>query len=163
MDYSVRNIRKDDNPVLARIIRQTLEEFGAVKPDTVYYDKTTDALYESFQKERSFFFVIEWNDEIVGSGGIYPTEGLPLDTCELVKMYLVPKARGMGLGKMMLEKCEQKARELGYTKIYLESMPELTLALNMYKRSGYTDIGGPMGKSGHCGCSIWMMKELAPL
>jgi putative acetyltransferase len=160
MEYLVRNIRKEDEPALASIVRRTLEEFGAVKPNTVYYDKTTDALFEYFNKEGAFYFIVEMDGQPVGGGGIYPTDELPAGTCELVKMYLLPRARGSGIGKMILSKCEQKARELGYNMIYLESMPELKPALKMYEQAGYQYIKGAMGNSGHGGCSIWMTKKL---
>jgi len=43
-----RSIEEKDNVALAKIIRDTLTEFGAAKPGTVYYDSTTDALYQLF-------------------------------------------------------------------------------------------------------------------
>ena len=53
----IRPIQDEDNVALARIIRAALSEFGADKPGTVYYDPTTDALYELFQKEGSVYYV----------------------------------------------------------------------------------------------------------
>jgi len=159
-EIKIRNIRQGDNAALANIVKGTLAEFGANHPGTVYYDATTNALYELFQKERSVYNVAELNGEVVGGGGIYPTDGLPQDTCELVKMYLLPQARGLGLGKLMINKCINQASEMGYKKIYLETMPELKQALNVYAKFGFEYLKGPMGNSGHTGCSLWMLKEL---
>jgi len=156
----IRSIRSADNPVLSAIVKGTLAEFGANHPNTVYYDPATDTLFEIFQKERSAYFVAEMNGEVVGGGGIYPTDGLPDDTCELVKMYLLPQARGRGLGRTLIENCIATARALGYKKIYLETMPELKQALNIYARFGFEYLQGPMGNSGHTGCSLWMLKIL---
>lgn len=156
----IRNILKTDNSTLAKIVKDTLAEFGANHPGTVYYDVTTDALFELFQKEKAVYNVAELNDEVVGGGGIYPTEGLPIDTCELVKMYLLPKARGLGLGKIMIDKCIEQAKQKGFKKIYLETMPELKQALNVYAKFGFEYLKGPMGNSGHTGCSLWMLKVL---
>lgn len=161
MDITIRNIQPSDNPFLSRIVKDTLAEFGANHPGTVYYDDTTDTLYEVFKKDKSAYFVAEINGEIAGGGGIYPTDGLPDDTCELVKMYLLPHARGTGLGRTLIEKCINKAKELGYRKIYLETMPELRQALNIYAKFGFEYLKGPMGNSGHTGCSLWMIKSLA--
>lgn len=157
---TIRNIEPRDNPGLARIVKDTLAEFGANKPGTVYYDPTTDHLFELFQKNGAAYFVAELNGEVVGGGGIYPTDGLPADTCELVKMYLLPKARGMNLGRTMIEKCLAFAKEAGYKKVYLETMPELKQALNVYAKFGFEYLKGPMGNSGHTGCSLWMLKEI---
>jgi putative acetyltransferase len=137
-----------------------LAEFGANHPNTVYYDPTTDALFEVFQTPRSTYFVAELDGEMLGGGGIYPTDGLPADTCELVKMYLLPQGRGIGLGRTLIEKCINAAGENGFKNIYLETMPELKQALNVYQKFGFVYLDGPMGNSGHTGCSLWMIKKL---
>lgn len=157
---SIRFIQPADNPALAKIVRDTLAEFGANHPGTVYYDPTTDALYALFQKEGAGYFVATIDDKIVGGGGIYPTDGLPPDTCELVKMYLLPQGRGIGLGKALIEKNLSLAKEKGYKYVYLETMPELKQALNVYAKFGFDYLKGPMGNSGHTGCSLWMLKKI---
>ncbi|MBK6938417.1 MAG: GNAT family N-acetyltransferase [Chitinophagaceae bacterium] len=160
MSFTIRPIQPADNPVIASIIRNTLEEFGANHPGTVYYDKTTDALYELFQKEKSAYFIAEKDGKIVGGGGTYPTDGLPADTCELVKMYLLPEARGTGLGSQLITICIEQAKTFGFNKIYLETMNELKAALKVYARMGFFYLDGPMGHSGHFGCPLWMIKIL---
>ena len=156
----IRTIQPADNPSLAKIVRDTLAEFGANHPGTVYYDASTDRLSEVFQKERSVYYVALMNNEIIGGGGIYPTDGLPNDTCELVKMYLLPQSRGIGLGRTLIEKCIEFAITAGYKNIYLETMPELKQALKVYEKFGFEYLKGPMGNSGHTGCSLWMLKTL---
>ncbi len=160
MDITIRPIQPSDNAALAIIIRRALEEFGANHPGTVYYDASTDALSELFRERGSAYFVALINDEVAGGGGIFPTEGLPGDTCELVKMYLRKDARGTGLGKKMIETSLAFAKEAGYKNVYLETMPELKQALNVYAKFGFNYLTTPMGNSGHTGCSLWMMKEL---
>ncbi len=156
----IRPIRASDNSSLARIVKGTLAEFGANHPNTVYYDPSTNSLFEVFQKKGSFYFVAELNGEIVGGSGIYSTDGLPGDTCELVKMYLLPHARGVGLGRTLIEKSLAFAKEAGYKNVYLESMPELRKALEVYAKFGFEYLKGPMGNSGHTGCSLWMLRKL---
>lgn len=157
----IRLIQSSDNPKLASIIRNTLVEFGANHPGTVYFDSSTDNLFGIFQELRSVYFVAEnEKGEVVGGGGIYPTSGLPDDTCELVKMYLLPNARGIGLGRTIIEKCLEAANNLGFKQVYLESMPELKQALKVYEKIGFTYLCSPMGNSGHFGCDLYMLKVL---
>jgi len=157
----IRHIQQSDNSALAKIIRDTLTEFGANHPGTVFYDAATDALFELFQQPLAAYFVAETDDrQVVGGGGIYPTDGLPEDTCELVKMYLVPEVRGKGIGKTIIEKCVHTAKEFGFQRIYIESMPELKRALKVYELFGFTYLSAPLGNSGHFGCELWMIKEL---
>lgn len=157
---TIRPIRVSDNTSIAAIIRDTLAEFGANHPNTVYYDPTTDHLYELFQKERSVYNIAEMEGKIVGGAGIFPTDGLPDGTCELVKMYLLPEARGAGIGRQLINLCIEQAQQHGYHNIYLETMPELKQALNVYAKFGFEYLNEPMGNSGHTGCSLWMIKRL---
>ena len=160
--YTIRNIQPGDNKVLAHIVRTTLAEFGANHPGTVYFDLTTDHLYELFQTPKSRYFVAEMDSGIVGGGGIFPSNGLPEGTCELVKMYLVPEARGKGIGKSIILKCLEAARLEGYEQVYLETMPELETAIGVYEKFGFRHLDGPLGNTGHFGCSRWMLREIGP-
>lgn len=156
----IRNIQPSDNFQLAVIVRDTLTEFGANVPGTVYFDPTTDALFELFQTPNSAYFIAEMEGKIVGGGGIYPTEDLPQNTCELVKMYLLPEARGIGLGRMMMERCLETARLNGFQQVYLETLPELKQAVKVYEKFGFEYLCAPLGNSKHFGCGLWMLKKL---
>jgi putative acetyltransferase len=156
----IRPIEPGDNVELAKVIRAALTEFGANKPGTVYFDPTTDALYELFRTPGSYYFVATIDHKVVGGCGIFPTDNLPEGTCELVKLYVAKEARGTGLGKQLMEKSMSWAKSHGYTQVYLESMPELTKAISIYEKIGFKSLDGPLGNSGHCGCDIWMLKEL---
>lgn len=158
---TIRPIEPADNMALANIIRRSLEEFGANRPGTVYFDDSTDHLFELFHSTPgSAYFIAEKDGIILGGAGIFPTEGLPEQTCELVKMYLSPAARGLGLGRNMINRCLETAAANGYTAVYLETMPELKKAVSVYEKFGFRYLDGPMGNSGHNGCDIWMIKEL---
>ena len=157
----IRDIEQGDNAAIANIIRRSLEEFGANKPGTVYFDDTTDHLFELFQSAtKSKYFIAELNGQIIGGAGIYPTADLPEGVCELVKMYLRKEARGKGWGRKMIDHCLQTAKQLGYQKVYLETMPELKEAVKVYEKFGFEYLKGPLGNSGHNGCDLWMLKEL---
>ncbi len=145
---------------MAAIIRNSLAEFGANKPGTVFFDPTTDNLYKLFKNAGSIYMVAEENGLLLGGAGIFPSAGLPDGVCELVKMYLHKNARGKGLGKRMIEQCLLQAKEMGYTKVYLETMPELNKAVSIYEKFGFEYLTGPMGNTGHFGCDVWMIKEL---
>ena len=157
---SIRFIEPKDNVALAAVIRAALTEFGANKPGTVYFDPTTDQLFQLFETPGSVYYVAEKDNEIVGGCGIFPTVGLPNKTCELVKLYLAPSARGTGLGKALMLKAMAWAKEAGYEQVYLETMPELSNAVTMYEKLGYNRLTKALGNSGHDGCSIWMLKAL---
>ncbi len=162
MSIIYRTIQPMDNVELARVIRNCFEEFDAVKPGTVYFDPTTDALYELFHTPQAHYIVAVDEDDssILGGCGLFPTEGLPPGMIELVKFYLAPSARGQGVGKKLMLDCLEYARIQGYTQVYLESLPELTIAVPMYERLGFVHLQNALGNTGHTGCTIWMVKDL---
>jgi len=156
----IRPIQVEDNELLGAIIQEVLREFGANKPGTAYFDEHLYRLYHSFSPSTSCYWVAELQGAVVGGGGIYPTAGLPAGCCELVKLYLLPQARGRGLGKALMERCLLSAKDLGYRQVYLETMPELSVAVPLYEKAGFRCLPGPLGWSGHHGCSIWMIKDI---
>jgi len=159
-DLQIRIIQSTDNKTLALLIRNTMAEFGVDKPGTVYDDPTTDELFDLFQKNGSIYFVALAKGAVLGGAGIFPSKNLPQKTCELVKMYLSPESRGLGVGKRLLDKCLEFAKTFGYQQVYIETMPELTRAIGMYLKFGFHPIKGPLGSTGHYGCEVWMIKDL---
>jgi putative acetyltransferase len=156
----IRAIQPTDNKEIASIIRSTFREFGIDRPGTAYYDKALDDMYAGFQAPGSRYHIGIVDGLIAGGGGIYPSPGLPDSACELVKMYLSAPARGKGLGIRLMQACLTFARECGYRQVYLETMPELQKAISIYENCGFHYLDGPMGNTGHYGCSVWMLKHL---
>jgi putative acetyltransferase len=160
MKIVYRTIEEKDNKEIAELIRTVFREFNIHRPGTVYFDPTTDNLYELFRTPGSEYWIAEENGIIAGGCGVYPTPGLPEGCAELVKFYLSSPQRGKGIGWQLMEKTFGSARITGYRQLYLESLPELSRAISLYEKAEFKFIPGPMGKSGHFGCNIWMLKEL---
>lgn len=159
-DIIIRPIERKDNAAVAAIVRRVLTEFKANKPGTAFYDKELDHLSEVFKQPGSAYWVVEMDGVVHGCGGIYPTQGLPQGYCELVKLYFDEAIRGKGTGKKLINICMETAARMGYTHLYLETMPELTIAVPLYEKLGFAYNNTALGNSGHCGCNIWMVKEL---
>ncbi|WP_294187811.1 GNAT family N-acetyltransferase [uncultured Sphingobacterium sp.] len=158
----IRKIKKSDNDALSNLIKAVFEEHNAPKEGTVYSDPTTSDLYALFSKESAVLWVGEVDGVVAGCCGIYPTAGLPPYCAELVKFYLNPAFRGIGLGKALMNKSIESAKRLGYDKIYLESFPEFSNAIKMYQNMGFRLLQKPLGNSGHHACSIWMLRSEEP-
>jgi putative acetyltransferase len=156
----IRPIQPADNAAIARVIKSVLTEFGANKPGTVFTDPTTDQLYELFQTPNAHYFVALWKGEIVGGCGIFPTKGLPNGHIELVKLYLTADSRGKGIGKALMLDCISIAKESGYEAIYLETLPELHIAVGLYEKLGFHYLAKPLGDSGHYACDLWLSKKI---
>ena len=156
----IRPVEPSDNEMLAAIIRQCFHDFKAPTAGTVYEDPTTDKLYDLFHRKNSVLWVAESEGVVVGCCGLYPDAALPDDTVELVKFYIASSARGKGIGKALMEKCIASAREFGFRKIYIESLPEFHVAVSLYLKYGFQYIDNALGCSTHPGCNVWMVKEI---
>ena len=160
MEISFRHLAREDNKAIADLIRSVFREFGIARPGTVYFDPTTDDLFQLFSTPGSEYWIAEDDGKIIGGCGIFPTAGLPDGCAELQKLYLLGSYRGLGIGRRLMEETFESARRLGYKQLYLESLPELGRAISLYEKAGFKMIPGPLGISGHFGCNIWMLKEL---
>lgn len=61
--------------------------------------------------------------------------------CEFKRMYVVPDERGGGVGRVLLEALEARARELGYAIARLDTGPRQPRAQHLYESAGYRPIG----------------------
>ncbi|WP_299117225.1 GNAT family N-acetyltransferase [uncultured Winogradskyella sp.] len=156
----IREIELRDNPKIAKAIRSVLIEFGVPKVGTAYEDKALDCMTETYDMPRKVYFVVEKGNEIIGGAGISPLNNYEGNVCELQKMYFMPEARGKGLGTKMMEKCLDFAKQAGFDKCYLETMPYMDDARKLYKKVGFEFIDKPMGDTGHYSCTVWMIKDL---
>ncbi|MDD2675330.1 GNAT family N-acetyltransferase [Flavobacterium petrolei] len=159
-NYIIRKINKEDNPEVAQLIRAVFDELDIPKVGTAYEDPYLDLMYEEYNKPKSVYYVVENNGRIVGVAGIAPLANEADSICELQKMYFLPETRGIGIGTEMMEVCIQSARNFGFEKCYLETMPFMLDAQKLYKKTGFEYISGPMGSTGHVSCPVWMLKEL---
>ena len=156
----IRPIQKKDNIQIAAVIRQILIDMNVPKVGTAYADPQLDCMFETYSKPRTIYYVIETQDLIIGGAGIGQLENEAVTICELQKMYFLLEARGLGLGHQMIQKCLQSARDFSYQKCYLETMPYMEAAQQLYKKVGFEYICAPMGNTGHDSCPVWMLKDL---
>ncbi|WP_121338536.1 GNAT family N-acetyltransferase [Flavobacterium sp. 123] len=158
--FTIRKIEKKDNQSVAQLIRSVFDELNIPKVGTAYEDPYLDLMFEEYNKPKSVYYVVEKEARIIGCAGIAPLENEAETICELQKMYFLPEARGLGIGSEMMAICLQAAKDFGFEKCYLETMPFMHAAQKLYKKSGFEYICSPMGSTGHTSCPVWMIKEL---
>ena len=158
--YSIRKITPEDNQQVKKVIQSVLVEMGVPKVGTAYEDVSLNDMFETYNKDRMEYFVVEENNKIIGCAGIAPLQGGDPEICELQKMYFLPEARGRGIGAEMMKKFIDYAREEGFEQCYLETLPYMERARKLYGRTGFRSLEKPMGDTGHYNCTMWMIKDL---
>ncbi len=156
----IREIQPQDNEQIANVIRQVFISDDYPKTGTAFADLQLDFMFETYDKPKSIYFVVEIDGKIVGGAGVSQLDNSDENICELQKMYFLQEARGKGIGFEMIQKCLTKAKEFGYEKCYLETLPEMLAAQSLYKKVGFEYLCEPLGGTGHTSCPVWMIKDL---
>jgi DNA-binding MarR family transcriptional regulator/GNAT superfamily N-acetyltransferase len=73
----------------------------------------------------------------VGCGALKFHPGAP---AELKRMWVAPEARGLGLGRRLLQELERLARDMGVEVLRLETNRTLREAIALYRSSGYREV-----------------------
>jgi GNAT superfamily N-acetyltransferase len=159
-DYVIRPIEPRDDADMAAVIRHVMPEFGADGPGFAIHDPEVDGLSTAYARPRHAYFVVEKDGHAIGGAGIAPLEGGDEDTCELRKMYFLPKARGIGAASRLMRRCLDAARRAGFQRIYLETLTGMDAAQVLYLRHGFARIDAPMGGTGHFSCDRFFLRHL---
>ena len=131
--YRIRPILPEDDARLAQIIRQNLEKKHLNIPGTAYFDPELAHLsrfYAALPEKRAYF-VAECGGEVLGGAGYAECSAFE-DCAELQKLYLSDSAKGKGLGRRLMETVEDRARQAGYRRLYLETHSILDAAIRLY-------------------------------
>ena len=156
----IRPINESDNKHIAVILREVLIEMDIPRIGSAYEDPEINNMYESYQSNRSIYFVVEENNRILGGAGVNQLKNGDINICELQKMYFHKSLRGRGIGDKMIELCLDFAVESNYKKCYIETMPNMVNAQKLYIKKGFKYIDNPLGNTGHTACPVWMLKNL---
>lgn len=134
---TIRAATNNDRERVAALVFGVLGEFG-LKADPKSTDADLDDIEANYLQRGGLFEVIEDDQaNLLGTFGLYP---ISQTICELRKMYLVPSARGLGLGKHVLKQTIARARQLGFKAIVLETSSKLIAANRLYTQFGFQPL-----------------------
>lgn len=106
---------------------------------------------EKIYKNGGHILLAQSDEEIIGTCALIKIEN---GYFELAKMAVSEKHRGKGIGYALGNATLQKAKELGATKVYLESNDVLAPALKLYEKLGFKHIEHK--ETPYCRCNVQM-------
>jgi DNA-binding MarR family transcriptional regulator/N-acetylglutamate synthase-like GNAT family acetyltransferase len=114
------------------------------------------AAAEELTPPHGFFVLATLNDEPVGCGALkcHAAHG------EIKRMWVAPSSRGLGIGKRILDRLEDLAREQRLPVLRLETNKALTEAQSLYKSCGYREVS-PFNDEPYA--HHWFEKTLRPV
>jgi N-acetylglutamate synthase-like GNAT family acetyltransferase len=82
--------------------------------------------------------MLAWSSgEAAGCVALRPIDG---EICEMKRLYVKPPFRGRHLGRHLAERICSEAREAGYRKICLDTLPNMSSAIHLYTMLGFKPI-----------------------
>jgi DNA-binding MarR family transcriptional regulator/GNAT superfamily N-acetyltransferase len=127
-----------ERPDAQRCLRAYVAELNRRAPERGF-DPSTGATAEPHEVRppNGAFVVAYLRGEAVGCGAVKHHPG---DVTDIKRMWLAESARGLGLGRRLLEHLERLAREHGSTEAHLETSDVLPEALALYRSAGYLEV-----------------------
>jgi len=137
-DFVVRSWQSGDRVLSAVVIETVLAEYGlGWEPEGA----DADVLNVEECYGDGEFWVVELNGVVVGTAAYYSIDRAE-NAVEIRKMYLLPIARGKGLGRFLLNALEAVIIQKGFAEIWIETASVLREAVILYERSGYESATG---------------------
>ena len=142
-EFLVRDWVAGDREAAADVVKTVLEEYGLSWESGCCGGSDQDAVEveKYYFQTGGEFWVVEYQDRIVGTGGYHPIER-GNHAVEIRKMYLSPDVRGQGLGRFLLAQLEQAAAEKGFAEAWVETATVLKEAVVLYEKNGYQSMSG---------------------
>jgi putative acetyltransferase len=133
-------------------IRQaaSADEMADVRALFLEYEKTVgvDLCFQGFAAEvqglpgeyappRGRLFIAHDRGEAAGCIALRPLDG---NACEMKRLYVRPGFRSAGVGARLVERVIGEAQQLGYERMYLDTLPSMEAAQRLYERLGFKDV-----------------------
>ncbi|MFM8008167.1 MAG: GNAT family N-acetyltransferase, partial [Dolichospermum sp.] len=139
-DFIIRNWQEKDRTLASQVISSVLSEYGLPwQPEEA--DKDVLQIEAYYLATGGEFWVVEQENQIIGTAAYYPINRGE-KAVEIRKMYLLPKVRGLGLGKFLLQQLETVISSRGFEQIWIETASILTEAVKLYESHGYLPTTG---------------------
>lgn len=127
-----------ESPDHWRQVRQFVEEYAASLDVDLSFQNIgheVEHLDSEYAAPAGAFFLADENGTYVGCIGLRRfAEGVG----EIKRLYVSPAGRGKGVGRVLVEGVVALARELGYTRLVLDTLPQMKAAQQLYASLGFT-------------------------
>src|SRR5688500_3323765 len=134
------DFRQADTPEFVATARDLFREYAAaIGTDLEYQGFATElaALPGPYAPPGGALLIALAGEEVAGCVALRPLDG---STGEMKRLYVRPAYRSWGLGKRLVESVVLAAREAGYRRLCLDTLPGMAAAQALYHRLGFIEI-----------------------
>ena len=102
------------------------------------FDKELAELPGDYAPPTGRLLLVEFGGQPAGCVALHRIKG---EICEMKRLYLRPQFRGKGIGRALVERVMEEARQIGYRRMRLDTVePIMEDAVAMYRRFGFREI-----------------------
>lgn len=135
--FSLRTHRPEDMElIVAKHGQLYMQEYGWDESFEELVAKITTNFIDQYDPASERCWIAEHNEEFLGCVMLV-NDRTSKKTAKLRLLLVEPAARGLGLGRTLVQQCNQFAREVGYARITLWTNSILTSARRVYESEGY--------------------------
>jgi GNAT superfamily N-acetyltransferase len=128
---------------IRRLFAEYTDMLVEIEPTFAYYlelqkyDDELENLEDKYGPPRGRLWLARIDGEAAGCIALHPLDD---ERCELKRLYVLPKFRGHGLGRLLVDTMIDAARALGFRHILLDTLTPLQTAIRIYREKGFYDI-----------------------
>lgn len=132
-------------------VRSAIDLADTIELFTIYaHSLGIDLAYQGFAEEMAampgkyappageLLLARRADGEAIGCVGLRPLD--PTGCCEMKRLYVSPRARGLGLGRALVDAVVAEAQRIGYREIRLDTLPTMDEAIGLYGKLGFETI-----------------------
>ena len=140
MTVTLRTLSTDDTQAIDQV-RQYFRNYAAwLGVDLSYqnFDQEMASLPGAYTAPEGRLFFAEIEGRPAGCVGVRPlpeSEGV----CEMKRLYVDPEERGHGVGNALALAAIKAAKEIGYRKLIIDTLPSMRMAVKLYRELGFTE------------------------
>ena len=101
------------------------------------YEQEIEDLEYKYGMPDGRLYLAYYKDQVAGCIALKKFDA---ESCEMKRLYVKPEFRGLGIGGLLLEKIIADAKNIGYKKMLLDTLPFLKSAIKLYKGYGFYEI-----------------------
>lgn len=135
--FTLRGYTPADREAVAHLHVFAIEQIGAYLGRGPW-DDDVYAIEEAYLNNQGEFLIGEWDGVFVAMGALHRTDA---ERAEIKRMRVHPDYQGRGLGQMLLNELEARARNLGYKTLHLDTSVVQIPAQKLYEKNGFRAVG----------------------
>jgi ribosomal protein S18 acetylase RimI-like enzyme len=137
MEILFKQIENENETEIARQL--FLEYARSLNFDLCFqdFDKELESLPGKYTPPSGRLILCYADDSLVGCIALRKIDD---EVCEMKRLYVKPEYRGLNLGLKLVKHLFDEARDIGYKKMRLDTLPVMDRAISLYKQQGFYEI-----------------------